>query len=510
MSEILASKTPSVLPRKGVDLSQKIAKRAISTLDVSPSSKIEKISLSIPNIRQEHFEVIESMSDTDIDLFLSLKKDYGISLQGHNLSRFQKIRKNKIKKLLDDPNYSRYLRFIEEKIDPVFGEKNRQIGLEHLEVFMEIDESLYMRLEQLQKLSFFGDTQDWMRIKRWGDSKYSLFVQLIQEGIITNDDRSKMPLSEFDTEIKETDTIEILKTKKPTATLLFLYDIKKIFSDFQYIGGEIDQIGIQFSNYLIGKYPIQNNPEVPVDLYINRLFRFGDTRDVVVQTSENCYLAAALWSLTRNGSFQKSLQENLTNESNEDIFSQKWMYTFPNKKSFPVQRKDFRIEKRYSNIKKTEEKIAAIKGPIGYKILESAYVQLIDSAPWKREKLGRYGSQGGSAEEVLQKFLLDTADICNLSTKSHVYQIPILHGFNILNSGGSIITAGIRNNGTPPRFEYKGYKLARGHVYSITKFDTKTQIVTVINPWNTSNTMEFGLTEFMHIFDNVTIAFLKK
>lgn len=51
-----------------------------------------------------------------------------------------------------------------------------------------------------------------------------------------------MPLSEFDTEIKETDTIEILKTKKPTATLLFLYDIKKIFSDFQYIGGEIDQI----------------------------------------------------------------------------------------------------------------------------------------------------------------------------------------------------------------------------------------------------------------------------
>ena len=58
-------------------------------------------------------------------------------------------------------------------------------------------------------------------------------------------------------------------------------------------------------------------------------------------------------------------------------------------------------------------------------------------------------------------------------------------------------------------FDYKGQELAKTHSYYIKKFDTEKQLITIINPWDTTKEIYIDYEDFIKIFDDINIAIKK-
>ena len=162
-----------------------------------------------------------------------------------------------------------------------------------------------------------------------------------------------------------------------------------------------------------------------------------------------------------------------------------------------------------------KQSIQSIRWPIGYRILEAAHnLDNIDMISINIAALIKWAknlsNQGGSMEEVFKKFLGNDEWKVYSTHSWEIWKIELIHALQLLKTWQAIIGMSIADKTKEnPYFTLDGFKMARGHAYSIKSYNEKTRNIEIINPWDTSISKVFSINEFIKTFDKVIIAFKK-
>lgn len=235
----------------------------------------------------------------------------------------------------------------------------------------------------------------------------------------------------------------------------------------------------------------------------------------------NCYLIASFDSLSKSAFFEVMVRSAI-----EKIGDGSWDVRIP---LIGKSAKTIRVHPDEVRGDWDESGKYPLSGPLGYRILEAAYLK------WKHGSVDRKGEKGGHPVAAMKTLIgrsaytkvvaaehyvnpdyvrkedislqkLPTADLKQL--KQLLKDFNPQHSSIVLGStfsdkpgGDSVMYSAELENGDSTR-------LAHGHAYSLVSFDPDTEIVTIVNPWDTGDEMKFTFDQIVKNFSQVHLTMI--
>jgi hypothetical protein len=454
------------------------------------------------NCPEKELAILQELSDASICVLRRLKDDW-LLLSPWDILWFSDWVIQSIGNFIESPEYQGAL-----EIFPI-GIFGRSFPFQGVLELSSIGLWTILRIKEFHEFSQLSSmVDDWKILASWTQEKYESYKILYKEGFykpwidIDLMREEQLSIKSYNWFVTEDIILRFysLEAQERMNALYTFLEIKKIFPDFDYTWWDAQKIWEDFSNSLRWRYKKDTINIPPLSVHAHALFLFDQPEWNIRQNSSNCYFVASLWSLLQNPQFRSVLISSLC-QINQDT----WEYHFPDGNGVTISRTEI---EDYQNKQVGKEDNGLIQWPIGYSILEVAYIKYLDiwrKERWKSEQWLEW-IQWWSAMEVLRMFLWDSENLFHLSTKIEVNMLLGRFGFEMLRQWASIVVAHIK--GPWEYFEYRWVKMANKHTYSVVGYNTSSQKIMVVNPWNTAKILEFDYDEFTRIFDSLSMVLL--
>jgi len=230
----------------------------------------------------------------------------------------------------------------------------------------------------------------------------------------------------------------------------------------------------------------------------------------------NCFLVSALNSLKMSTHCEAVIRTSVRRVSGG------WEVGIPLGTSLNNQSKVFvadnLVDKPFSQTvirsDGSRKTLQTMRGPIGWRVLEAAYILHTAQGHFYLASINE-GGHGDEALIILFGQGVNQERICNTIgrqiTQAHAFsdgdritQREVTDWLNNFSHGKDIATVGTIHTGDD-RTSYKvdGIKFWKSHAYSVKSVDKYRQIVVVVNPHNTSQSITLTYDQFMRAFATV-------